>query len=59
MTKRSNVYKCAECRTIIAVLQESEVEGKGKLSCCSHEMINVTPDEAKRITYGLGNPGAP
>jgi desulfoferrodoxin-like iron-binding protein len=55
MTAKREVYKCEKCKNIVAVLQS----GKGALSCCEAQMVNVTPDEAKRLIYDLQRPGAP
>jgi hypothetical protein len=41
------------------VLQEPIVEGKGDLHCCGQKMIDVTPSEAKRFTFGVARPGSP
>lgn len=55
MTDKSDVFKCEACGNIIAVIQS----GDGELNCCTEKMVNVTPDEAKRLTYDLARPGAP
>jgi desulfoferrodoxin-like iron-binding protein len=55
MTEKSQVFKCKLCGSIIAVLKG----GEGKFSCCNEEMIEVTPDEAKRFTYDMQKPGTP
>ena len=55
MAKKREVYKCLNCKNIVAVLQG----GEGKLSCCGNEMTNVTPEEAKRLIYDLQRPGSP
>ena len=51
------VHKCENCGAIISVLKP----GEGELNCCGKSMINVTPDEAKRVfqTYGMTRPGTP
>ena len=55
--EKSNVHKCENCGAIVNVLKA----GDGELSCCGKKMINVTPDEAKRIaqTYQMARPGTP
>jgi desulfoferrodoxin-like iron-binding protein len=55
MTEKSQVFKCKHCGSIIAVLKG----GEGKFSCCNEEMMEVTPDEAKRFTYNMQEPGTP
>ena len=55
MTEKSDVFKCEDCGHIVAVLQRSD----GTLQCCEQEMHNVTPDEAKRLTFDLQRPGSP
>ena len=55
MSKKSDVFKCPECKHIVAVLQS----GKGELQCCGKTMVNVTPDEAKRLLHDMQRPGAP
>lgn len=55
--QNSTVHKCKECETIVSVLKA----GKGELTCCGKKMVNVTPEEAKRLfqTHGMTRPGAP
>lgn len=57
--EKSQVFKCNKCQVLVAVL--SEGDGKGELSCCGQKMMNVTPDEAKRISkqFGMAVPGTP
>jgi superoxide reductase len=55
MPERSDVYKCTACGSIVAVLKG----GEGELKCCEKPMVDVTPDEAKRIIYDWWRPGAP
>ena len=55
MTKKADVYKCESCEMVVTILKD----GKGPLSCCDKEMKEVTPDEAKRLTYGMQRPGTP
>ena len=55
MAQKSDVFKCPECKHIVAVLQS----GKGELQCCGKTMVNVTPDEAKRLLHDMQRPGAP
>jgi superoxide reductase len=55
MTKKSDVHKCSQCGCIIAVLEG----GEGQLQCCGQQMLEVTPDEAKRLTYAMSRPGSP
>jgi desulfoferrodoxin-like iron-binding protein len=55
MTQKREVYKCPNCKNIVAVLQG----GEGTLTCCGQEMVNVTPDEAKRLIHDLQRPGTP
>ena len=55
MPDKSDVYKCESCGNIVAIIKS----GDGDLKCCEEKMVNVTPDEAKRLTYGLSRPGAP
>jgi desulfoferrodoxin-like iron-binding protein len=59
MAEKNKVFKCLECKRIVAVLQEPIVEGKGDLHCCGQKMIDVTPSEAKRFTFGVARPGSP
>ena len=55
--EKTTVHKCENCGAIISVLKA----GKGEFSCCGKTMINVTPDEAKRVfqTYAMARPGTP
>ena len=55
--EKSAVHKCENCGAIISVLKP----GKGELNCCGRMMINVTPDEAKRVfqSHGMTRPGTP
>ena len=55
--EKNTVYKCENCEAIIGVLKA----GEGELTCCGKPMINVTPDEAKRVfqSYGMARPAAP
>ncbi len=55
--EKSDVYKCENCETIITILKG----GEGELSCCEKKMMNVTPDEGKRLMqqFGMTRPGAP
>jgi desulfoferrodoxin-like iron-binding protein len=55
MTKKSDVYKCKGCGCIATIL----AGGKGELTCCGEKMVEVTPDEAKKLVHGLSRPGAP
>ncbi len=55
MSKKADVFKCESCEMIVTILKE----GKGQLNCCSKTMQEVTPDEAKRLTYGMQRPGTP
>ena len=55
MTRKSDVYKCDECGCIVTVLKD----GQGDLNCCEQKMMEVTPDEAKRLTHDMARPGAP
>lgn len=55
MGKKSDVFKCLKCGQIIAVLQE----GDGELICCGEKMVNVTPDEGKRLIHQFQEPGTP
>jgi desulfoferrodoxin-like iron-binding protein len=55
MAKKADVYKCESCEMVITVIKE----GEGHLKCCEQEMREVTPDEAKRLTFGMQRPGAP
>ena len=55
MTRKSDVYKCDECGCIVAVLKD----GQGDLNCCEQKMMEVTPDDAKRLTHAMARPGAP
>jgi desulfoferrodoxin-like iron-binding protein len=55
MTTKSQVYKCTACGAIVAVV----TGGKGELVCCDQKMVEVTPDEAKRLIYGMTRPGSP
>jgi desulfoferrodoxin-like iron-binding protein len=57
--EKSQVFKCSQCQVLVAVL--SQGDGKGELSCCGQTMMNVTPDEAKRISkqHGMAVPGTP
>jgi desulfoferrodoxin-like iron-binding protein len=55
MTHKSAVHKCKKCGCIVSVLKG----GDGNLDCCGEPMLVVTPDEAKKLTHGMGRPGAP
>jgi desulfoferrodoxin-like iron-binding protein len=55
MTRKSDVYKCGECGCIVAVLKD----GEGDLNCCEHKMLEVTPNEARKLTRDMARPGAP
>jgi desulfoferrodoxin-like iron-binding protein len=55
MTRKSDVYKCDECGCIVTVLKD----GEGDLNCCEHKMLEVTPDEARKLTHAMARPGAP
>ena len=55
MTNKSAVHKCKKCGCIVTVLKG----GEGSLDCCGDRMLEVTPDEAKRLTHGMVRPGAP
>ena len=55
MGEKNNVFKCLKCGKIVAVLQD----GDGELVCCGEKMVNVTPDEGKKLIYDLQRPGAP
>jgi desulfoferrodoxin-like iron-binding protein len=55
MGKKSDVFKCMKCNKIVAILQE----GEGELVCCGEKMINVTPDEGKRLIHEFQRPGTP
>ncbi len=55
MAKKGEVFKCLKCNQIIAVMQE----GAGELVCCGEKMINVTPDEGKRLIHDFQRPGTP
>lgn len=54
---KQEVYKCGKCNIIVAVLQGGESETG--LTCCDSKMIEVTPDDAKAMTFGMWEPGAP
>ena len=55
--QKSDVHKCENCEAIVSVLKA----GEGELSCCGEKMINVTPEEAKRLSqsHGMARPGTP
>ena len=55
--EKSTVHRCDNCGAIITVLKA----GEGSLNCCDKTMVNVTPDEAKRVfqTHGMTRPGTP
>jgi desulfoferrodoxin-like iron-binding protein len=55
MTRKADVHKCEACGCIISVLKG----GDGDLTCCGKKMREVTPDEAKKLSFGLARPGAP
>lgn len=55
MTKKGQVFKCDKCGNIAAILKA----GEGELVCCGETMREVTPDEAKSLSYDLSSPGAP
>jgi desulfoferrodoxin-like iron-binding protein len=55
MTKKSEVHKCENCGCLVAVIKG----GEGKLDCCSRPMVEVTPDDAKKLIHDLSRPGAP
>ena len=54
---KKEVHKCSKCNIIVAVLQGGE--SATGLTCCGSKMIEVTPDEAKSMTYGMWEPGSP
>lgn len=57
--EKSDVYKCESCETIVTILKTGKSEGK--LSCCDKMMIDVTPDEGRRIAQqvDMARPGGP
>ena len=55
MTKKSEVHKCEKCGCLVAVIKG----GDGELTCCGTPMVEVTPDDAKKLIHGLARPGAP
>ncbi len=55
MGKKGDVFKCLKCGQIVAVLQD----GDGELVCCGEKMIDVTPDEGKRLIHQFQEPGTP
>jgi superoxide reductase len=55
MTTKSEVFKCAACGAIVAVI----TGGKGELVCCDQKMVEVTPDKAKKLIHGMARPGTP
>ncbi|MGD8251454.1 MAG: desulfoferrodoxin FeS4 iron-binding domain-containing protein [Desulfobacterales bacterium] len=55
MTQKRQVFKCLTCGMVVAVLKG----GDGELVCCGQSMDEVTPDEAKKLTFDLQRPGAP
>ena len=55
MTAKADVYKCEACGCIVNVMKG----GKGDLSCCDKQLREVTPDEAKKLSFDLARPGAP
>lgn len=55
MTKESDVHKCKNCGCIVAII----TGGEGDLTCCGQQMIEVTPDKAKKLIHGMTRPGAP
>jgi desulfoferrodoxin-like iron-binding protein len=55
MSKKADVFKCESCEMIVTILKV----GKGPLNCCGNAMKEVTPDEAKRWTFGMQHPGGP
>ena len=55
MSKKSDVYKCEKCQTIIAILQAGECT----LECCGEKMHKANPDEAKKLAFGISRPGSP
>jgi len=55
MTKKADVHKCPDCGCIVSVMKG----GEGDLTCCNKKMVVVTPDEAKKLSFGLARPGAP
>jgi len=55
MAEKSDVFKCEKCQTIVAVLQAGECT----LECCGEKMRKATPDEAKRLAFGMSKPGSP
>ena len=55
MTKKSEVYKCEVCGARVAVI----TGGQGELVCCEQKMVEVTPDEAKRLIHDMARPGTP
>lgn len=55
MTKKSDVYKCKKCGSIVAVI----TGGDGDLNCCEKSMDRVTPSDAKKLIHGMSRPGSP
>lgn len=55
MTEKADVHKCQDCGCIVTVMKG----GTGNLSCCGKKMLVVTPDEAKKLSFGMARPGAP
>lgn len=55
MPDKGQVFKCESCELIVTVIKK----GKGKPNCCDHEMAEVTPSDAKKLTFDLSRPGAP
>jgi superoxide reductase len=55
MAKKGQVFKCDKCGNIAAILQG----GAGELVCCGETMREVTPNEAKSLSFDLSRPGAP
>ena len=55
MGKKGEVFKCLKCNQIVAVIQQ----GAGELVCCGENMVNVTPDEGKRLIHDFQRPGTP
>ena len=55
MQEKGHVYKCENCEKVITIIKG----GEGELACCEKKMIEVTPEDARRFTFGMQAPGTP
>jgi desulfoferrodoxin-like iron-binding protein len=53
--EKGHVYKCKKCEKIVTILKK----GEGELICCGEKMDEVTPEDARHLTFGMQAPGTP